>query len=48
MSADQRAIGQREEPTPGQTRVVHTAELPWQDLGPGIRCKVLHRDEVSG
>lgn len=48
MSAGQKAIGQRDLPTPGQTRVVHTAELPWQDLGPGIRCKVLYRDEVSG
>ncbi len=48
MSADQQAIGQRDSPTPGQTRVVHAHQLPWQDLGPGIRCKVLYRDEASG
>ena len=41
-------IGSRTEPTAGQTHVVHTADLPWQDLGPGIRCKVLHRDLAKG
>lgn len=48
MPENQMPIGQRDAPTPGQTRVVRPAELPWQQLGPGIRCKVLHRDEAAG
>jgi anti-sigma factor ChrR (cupin superfamily) len=48
MSENPTAIGQRSAPTAGQTRVVRTEELPWQELGPGIRCKVLYRDEAAG
>lgn len=48
MTPSQKPIGERDAPTPGQTHVVHTDALPWQDLGPGIRCKVLYRDEASG
>lgn len=48
MQENPRPIGQRNAPSPGQTRVVHTEELPWQELGPGIRCKVLYRDEAAG
>lgn len=36
-------VGARTAPTPGQTHVVRAAEVPWQSLGPGIRCKVLYR-----
>lgn len=48
MSENQMPIGQRDAPTAGQTRVIRTAELAWQELGPGIRCKVLYRDEAAG
>lgn len=40
-------IGARDAPTAGQTHVVRSAELDWQQLGPGIRCKVLYRDPVN-
>lgn len=48
MSENPMPIGQRDAPTAGQTHAVHTAELPWKELGPGIRCKVLYRDEAAG
>ena len=48
MSENPTPVGQRNVPTAGQTRIVRTDELPWQELGPGIRCKVLNRDEAAG
>lgn len=47
MTPPSKPVGQRDAPTPGQTRLVHGHDLPWQELGPGIRCKVLYRDEVN-
>jgi len=35
-------------PTVGQTDVVDVQAMPWQDLGPGVRCKVLFRDDATG
>jgi anti-sigma factor ChrR (cupin superfamily) len=46
-TSNPKPIGERDAPTPGQTHVVRTEDLPWQDLGPGIRCKVLYRDEAN-
>ena len=47
MPEHQKPIGQRDAPSAGQTNVVHTADLPWQTLGPGVRCKVLYRNEAN-
>ena len=35
-------------PTDGQTDVVDVLAMAWKDLAPGVRCKVLYRDERSG
>lgn len=35
-------------PTAGQTDVVDVHAMPWQTIGPGVRCKVLYRDDATG
>jgi quercetin dioxygenase-like cupin family protein len=35
-------------PTDGQTDVVDVHAMPWQQLAPDVRCKVLYKDERSG
>lgn len=34
--------------TTGQTNVVDVQSMPWQELSPGARCKVLFRDDTTG
>jgi len=38
----------RNRPKPGQTRVVDVVNMPWTELEPGVRMKVLWRDEQTG
>lgn len=38
----------RNAPRPGQTNVVDVVNMPWKEIAPGVRLKVLWRDEVSG
>ena len=38
----------RNRPKPGQTRVVDVANMPWEEIHPGINMKVLWRDPETG
>jgi len=40
--------GERLIPTAGQTDVIDVLAMPWQELEPGIRVKVLYRDAATG
>ncbi len=33
---------------PGQTTVIDVVNMPWRELGPKVKCKVLWRDEKTG
>jgi anti-sigma factor ChrR (cupin superfamily) len=47
--SDQASGGERTAPFEGQTKIVSVNDIPWQQAGtPGIRFKVLYRDEKTG
>lgn len=42
-------IGQRSEPTAGQSATLNINDMPWQDTRfPGIQIKMLYNDETTG
>lgn len=38
----------RNKPKPGQTQVVDVVNMPWKEIAPGVKLKVLWRDEETG